>query len=133
MLGLDAIRIALQRDRTIFDVGQYVGRHSAVEIDNLPLSKAGFRIDYFINVRKSEFFVADFDGQRSHKQILSRRWADAIAKCLVKHVGAPSGRNGLIEAIPFMHRCLAFDFGSPVSIAPDSTRKLGCLTHGPCH
>ena len=72
MLAFNAIRIALKRNRSIFDVRQYVGCDPAVEIDYLTLSKAGFGIKYFVNVRKSEFFVADFDGQRSHQQILPR-------------------------------------------------------------
>jgi hypothetical protein len=88
MLALDAIGIALERDRPIFDVRQYVVRDPAIEIDDLSLSKAGFGIKYFVNVRKREFLGTDFDGQRSHKQILSRSTADAIAKCHVKPVGA---------------------------------------------
>lgn len=72
MLAFNTIRIALKRNRSIFDVRQYVGCDPAVEIDYLTLSKAGFGIKYFVNVRKSEFFVADFDRQRSHQQILPR-------------------------------------------------------------
>ena len=63
MLALDAVRIALKRNRSVFDVRQYVGGDSAVEIDDLPLREAGFRVKYFINVRESEFFVADFNRQ----------------------------------------------------------------------
>jgi hypothetical protein len=62
MLASNPIRIALERDRPIFDVRQYVGSDSAVEIDDLSLSKASFGIKYFVNVRNREFFVADFDG-----------------------------------------------------------------------
>ena len=78
MLALDAIGIALERDRPIFDVRQYVGRDPAIEIDDLSFSKAGFGIKYFANVRKSEFLVTNFDGQRSHQEILPRPGADAM-------------------------------------------------------
>ena len=77
MLALDAVRIALKRNRSIFDVGQYVAADSAVEIDDLPLREAGFGVKYFVNVRESEFSVDDLDRQRSHQEILPRRWADA--------------------------------------------------------
>ena len=63
MLALDAVRVALKRNRSVFDVGQYVAADSAVEIDDLPLREAGFRVKYFIKVRESEFFVADFERQ----------------------------------------------------------------------
>ena len=103
MLASNAIRIALKRNRSIFDVRQYVGCDPAIEIDYLTLSKAGFGIKYFVNVRKSEFFVADFDGQRSHQEILPRHWADAIAiscKTLLARTEGPA----LIEGEPFTDR-----------------------------
>ena len=109
MPTLDAIGIALKRDRPIFDVRQYGGRNPAVKINDLSLSKAGFRIKYFVNVRKREFLVTDFDRARSHQRILPRRWPDAIANLSRP---APPG-PAVIGASPYA-RCLSNDLELPV-------------------
>jgi len=65
-------------------VRQYERGDPAIEIDHLSLGKARFGIKYFVNIRNCEFFVTDFDGQRSHLQILPLHRVDAIENSLVK-------------------------------------------------
>ena len=127
MRALDAVRIALERNRSIFDVRQYERGNPVIEIDHLSLGKTGFRIKYFVNIRKREFLVTDFDGQRSHLQILARHWVDAIINSLVKTLLARAPGLGR----PFTLRWL-IDCEWPVSVAADSTRKIRYSTHGLC-